>query len=367
MLEKIQQYYFLSLLCLAMQVDVCAITAYKRVIATINTGVTPAGIALTPDNRFAYVANNNNYGIPGGDSVSVLNLKTNMPQQIISIGVFNSQPYTVTMNAEGTLAYVTNSNITTISIIDIETNTVTGTIGGFNGPSGMVITPSGTTAYVNNYGAGADSGFGNTVSVVDLNTNTIVGTIIVGQAPAAVAVTPNGQFVYVLNYVDGNTGTGTISIIQTSNNTVVGTIRGFSGPFGIAITPDGNYAYVTNFGSNNFTPIGTTVSVIDLSSNTMITTINLGIQPAGIAITPDGLYAYVTNYNSLYDGTEETAGQGTVNIIDIATNTLVPVTIPVDQSPANVAISSNGYYAYVTNYTSNTVSVLNILEGMWLK
>jgi YVTN family beta-propeller protein len=348
------------------------IVSSEKTVATIAVGFNPAGIALTPDNAFAYIANNNNDAVPGGDTVSVLNLKNNTVNTMISDPSFN-QPYTVTINKTGTTAYVTNSNSTTISIIDTATNAVTGTIDGFDGPSGMVITPSGTTAYVNNYGGpgGVGSGNGTTVRSVDLQTNAIVGApIVVGLAPAALAITPNGAFVYVINYVDGNPGTGTVSVIQTSSNTVVATISGFSGPFSIAITPDGTRAYVTNFGSNNFAPIGTTVTAIDLKTNTVIATITLGTQPAGLAITPDGRYVYVSNYNTLYKGpgfTDLTAGQGTVSIIETATNTVIPPTIVVGKSPAAVAIASNGIYAYVPNYTSNTVTVLNILERMWLR
>ena len=276
-----------------------------------------------------------------------------------------SQPYTVTINASGTRAYVSNSNGTTITIIDTASNTVIGTIGGFDGPSGFEITPDQTKAYVNNYGGpeGVMSGNGTTVRVVDLQTNSIVGApITVGTAPAGLAVTPNGAYVYVINYIDGNPGHGTISIIRTSDNTVVGTIPGFSGPFEIKITPDGRFAYVTNFGSNNFEPYGTTVSVVDLSSNTIVATVNLGIQPSGLAITPDGRFAYVSNYNTLYaspTGFQNlTPGQGTVNIIDTATNTVIPPIIAVDQSPANVAISPNGQFAYVSNYISNTVNAI---------
>ena len=338
----------------------------NTVIATINVGVTPAGMAITPDSHYAYVANNNNYGVPCEDNVSVLNLHHNTLHTTINDGSFN-QPYTITMNADGSKAYVTNSNSTTITIIDTDNNTVIGVIGGFDGPSGMVITPDGTTAYVNNYGGpeGVGSGNGTTVRIVDLNANSIIGQpITVGLAPAALAITPDGNYVYVANYVDGNPGTGTISIIQTSNNTVVGTINGLFGPFAIKITPNGKYAYVTNFGSNNFAPIGTTLSIIKLRNNSIIKTITLGIQPSGLAITPDGHYAYVSNYNTLYsDGqnfTGLTAGQGTVNIIDIHEKKLKHITIPVDQSPDAIVISPNGKYAYVSNYTSNTVNVIAI-------
>jgi len=347
----------------------------NRLIATITAGVNPAWIAITPDNCFGYVANNNNYGITDQDTVSVLNLTNNTVQQIIHDDSFD-EPYRIAINSTGTKAYVTNSNGSTITIIDIPTNTVEGLIDGFDGPSGIVITPSGNFAYVNNYGApaGLGSGNGRTISVVNLNTNTIVETIVVGLAPAALAITPDGAFVYVVNYIDGTPNNGTISVIQTSTNTVVKTITGLSGPFGIAITPNGKYAYVTNFGSNNFIPIGTTVSVVDLSNNTISATINLAIQPSGIAITPDGCFAYATNYNTLYSHpktfTGLTAGQGTINIIDIATNTVIPPIIAVGQSSNSIAISPNGKFAYVTNYTSNTVSVVKIpkrrIDRMWL-
>ena len=341
----------------------------NKMVATINVGVTPAGIAITPNSKTAYVANNNNYGIAGQDTVSVLDLKHNMLKTTISHSSFY-EPYTITLNANGSRAYVTNSNSTTVTVIDTQCNVVINVIDGFDGPSGFVITPNGKKAYVNNYGGpeGLQSGNGKTVRVVDLMTNTIVGAPIqVGLAPAAMAITPDGKYVYVINYEDGNPGTGTISIIDTLTDTVIKTINGFSGPFGISITPDGKYAYVTNFGSNNFAPFGTTVSVVKLSTNTIKDTITVGIQPSGIAITPNGKYAYVSNYNTLYaDGAPQfedlTAGRGTVNIIKLKDNEVIEPTIPVDQSPANIAIAPNGKYAYVTNYTSNTVNVIQLKD-----
>ncbi len=382
MTEKIKAYYSFIFLFLIQPYTMEA----NRIVATIPVGNSPSGIAITPDNRFAYIANNDNHpffmdnGIPGGSTVSVLDLETNKLTKSIVDASFN-EPYTITINADGTKVYVTNSNSTTITIIDIATNAVIGTITGFDGPSGMVITPDGKRAYVNNYGSPAGVGSGNatTVNVVDLNTNTISGTITVGLAPASLAITPDGAFVYVINYVDGNPGTGTISVIRTSDNTVVKTIPGFFGSFGIAITPDGQFAYVTNFGSNNFSPLaggispnvvsGTTVSVVNLSSNTIEATITLGNQPAGVAITPDGRFAYATNYNTFYLGpnfTDLTAGKGTVNIIDTCTNTVLCCVLVVGASPSAIAISPDGERAYLTNFASNNVNVINIIDEMWL-
>lgn len=337
----------------------------NSVIATINVGVTPDGLAITPDNHYAYVANNNNYGIANENTVSVLDLKNNTLKKTIYDSSFNGA-FRVAVSPNGKSAYVANSDGSTLSVIDTKHNTVLGTIGGFDGPSGVAITPDGKYAYVNNYGSfgGVGSGNGTTVSVVDLKNETIVATITVGLAPAALAMSSDGKFVYVINYVTGDPSNGTMSVIRTKTNTVVNTVSGFFGPFSLVLTPDNKYAYVANFGSNNFAPFGSTVSVVKLGHHPRIVkTINLGIQPSGIAITPNGRHVYVSNYNTLYAGakfTNLTAGAGTVNIIDTRTNRVLPPTIAVGASPNTVVVAPNGKRAYVTNYTSNTVSVIQL-------
>lgn len=342
----------------------------NTVVATINSGVTPAGIAFTPNGKYAYVANANNYGIAGHDAtgqdnISVIDVSKNLVVKTIYDASFN-QPQTITINPAGKTAYVCNSNASTVTVINIATNNVIAVISGFDGPDDMLINAAGTVGYVSNYGAtpGSGSGAGHTVSVVDLIHNTISSTIDLTPniAPAAIAMSPNGAYVYTVNYMDGNPNTGTISIIRTSDNTLLPTaITGFSGPFDMAISPNGKFGYVTNFGSNNFYPYGTTLSVVDLSSNTITATIPLGIQPAGVAINADGTLAYVTIYNTLYNDPAFDAlvyGQGIVNVVDLSNNTVLPISIAVNQSPGAVAISPNGEYAYVSNYASNTISVI---------
>lgn len=334
----------------------------NTVVATIPVGVNPGGMAITRDNQKAYVVNVNSYEIFYEHTVSFLNLKKNLVETTIRDSSFN-EPYTVTLNAKETYAYVTNSNSSTVSIIDTRINEVIHVIPGFDGPSGMVIDHARNIGYVNNYGGpdGVKSGNGKTISIVNLETNTIIGTIEVDLAPAALAIAPDGRFVYVINYVDGNPCTGTMNIIETENNQVIGTVRGFFGPFGIALTPNGKLAYITNFGSNNFDPIGTTVSVVDLVNREIIATVDVGLQPSGVGITPDGRFAYISNYNTLYrhkDFTELSAGEGTVSIIDIATNKVLPPTITVGSSPARVKISPNGKFAYISNFTANTIDVI---------
>lgn len=351
------------------------VTSAQSVPVVSNTypvGVTPSGISITPDGKYAYVANSNNYGISGSDSVTVLDLIRGVVLTTITDPSFN-QPYTVTIDSTGTYAYVTNSGSPsvsgqsgTISIVTIATNTVTGTISGFNGPSGLVIV--GNNGYVNEYGAAGStlsSGMANTVKVVDMTTKAITHTITVGLAPAAITATLDGKFVYVANYTTGLSGAGSVSVIDTSTNTVTKTITGFFGPFSIVI-PNTKNAYVSNFGSNNFSPYGTTISVIDLATNTITSTINVGIQPSPLAFSKK--YLFVGNYNSLYASPSTfenlTYGEGTVNVIDLATNKVLAPTIKVGQSPAGLAVSPTTGNLYCTGYTSNTVSEVRV-SSVW--
>lgn len=323
----------------------------NTVVATINVGTNPSGIAVTHDNSFVYVANS------GSNTVSVINTSNNSVQ---TIDGFNT-PYSVTINPANTLVYVTNSGQgagqNTVSVIDIATNNITATIDGLLGPDAVVITPDGLTAYVANYGFPNIPTPGTTVSVVDLTTNLVTQQIPTGgQYVAALAISPNGQFVYAANYNTGNEGSGTISVIDTATNNVVTTIDGFFGPYTMVVTPDGNYLYVTNFGSNNFIPIGTTANEVNLATNAIVDTIPLGNQPAGLAQTPDGTLFYATNYNDA----NGVPGPGTVNLINATNNMVIAPIITVGSGPGAVAISPNGQFAYVSNYISNTVSVISL-------
>lgn len=70
-------------------------------------------------------------------------------------------------------------------MIDTVTNAMVATVPVGLGPTGIVVTPNGSFAYVVN---GSD----NTVSVISAATNTVTATVTVGVNPRAVAITPNG-------------------------------------------------------------------------------------------------------------------------------------------------------------------------------
>jgi YVTN family beta-propeller protein len=229
--------------------------------------------------------------------------------------------------ANGPLAYVTNSNDNTVSVIATASNTVTATVPVGAAPFGVAVTPDGAHVYVGNFGD-------NTVSVIATASNTVTATVPVGVNPLGIAVTPDGAHVYV-----GNFGDNTVSVIATATDTVTVTVPVGASPQGVAVMPDGAHVYVANQSDN-------TISVIATASNTVTATVSVGADPLGIAVTPDGAQVYAANFFG-----------NTVSVIATAGNT-VTATVPAGGAPMGLSVAPDGAHVYVADGSDNTVSVI---------
>ncbi len=234
-----------------------------------------------------------------------------------------------TFNSFAQKAYIPNTDDNTVSVLDLNTNSVTATLPVGSSPYGVSVTPDGKKVYISNYGD-------NTVSVINSADNTISSiTTGVGNGPTGLCVTPDGKAVYIVNQNDN-----TVSVIKTLDNSIITTIPVGQSPYGISVSPNNNSVYVSNQTDN-------TVSVINTSTNTVVATVFVGYLPTGISVTPDASKVYVVNQ---YDGT--------VSVINTSNN-LVSATITVGSNPYCACFSPNGGTAYVTNWNDNTVSVIN--------
>ncbi len=313
--------------------------ATNTVVKTIDVGVEPAGIAITPDSEKVYVANFQSR------SVSVIDTATNTVTKTIILGSDPSggdRPYQVAIPQDGTKAYVSQQgNGGKISIIDTATDMLLGSpipLGldpDFAFP--ISIKPDGTRLY-------ASSRFSRAVAVVDTSINMVLTTIpTVDHVPFFVSVTPDGTKAYVGNDASDVVGfqPSTVKVIDTLSNTVVDTIAIGSDPIAdagsgqIAFLPDGSRAYVV--GRNG----DTQVAVVDTVTNAVIDNISVTTFecssnsargcPLGITIASDGGKAYVTVGRDPSDGD--------VAVIDTATNTWVD-TIPIGRTPFGIVITS---------------------------
>ncbi|MBI3329252.1 MAG: YncE family protein [Nitrospinae bacterium] len=116
----------------------------------------------------------------------------------------------------------------------------------------------------------------NTVSIIDTVTNTVVTSVAVGAEPGGVAVHPAGTRVYVKNE-----GSHSVSVIDTATHTVVATVP-VGSPGGVAVHPAGTRVYAVSAG------VSDSVSVIDTTSNTVVATVPVGAGPVGVAVHPAG-------------------------------------------------------------------------------
>jgi YVTN family beta-propeller protein len=87
-------------------------TATNTIIATIPVGGVLAGIDITPNGAFAYVAQES------GNTVSVIDTATNIVTTVVPVG---SVPRGVAITPNGTSVYAVNPLSNTVSVIDTAT------------------------------------------------------------------------------------------------------------------------------------------------------------------------------------------------------------------------------------------------------
>jgi YVTN family beta-propeller protein len=220
---------------------------------------------------------------------------------------------------------------TSVYVVDTATNTLVQTIPGFSDPQGLTFTPNGAFCYIANYGE-------NTVVVINTSNYSVVTTIEDFDEPYFLAASPNGSYIYVANY-----GNNTVSVVSTVTNTIVYTITtDLDGPYPLAVSPNGQYLYVGNYS-------GDTVSVFNTSDYSLVPTMISAGETAWIAFAPNG-NAYVADYTN------------TITVID-------PLFSPSSITSGDlsdcyfISITPNGNTAYVANYGTQTVGVIDIAHG----
>jgi YVTN family beta-propeller protein len=214
--------------------------------------------------------------------------------------------------AAGPKAYVGNFKDNTISVIDLESKRVTGTIPIPPGPHGMAITPDNRWLYVASDGA-------STVSVIDTATDKLVENVEVGKNPHGVAVTRDGKYVLVGVY-----DTDSIAFIDTASRKVIANIP-VGKPHNIAIHPNGQTAY-----AGSQTPGKFSLAIIDLPTRKVTATVPLQNTPRGLEFDPNGTRLYITQ-----------AGIDSVIAVDPADNKAI-AEIPVGVSPHYANFTPDG-------------------------
>ncbi|MBP0484711.1 beta-propeller fold lactonase family protein [Sagittula salina] len=175
-------------------------------VKSMETGATPAGLALSDDGRWLASADKD------ADQISLFHAETATLAARIPVG---ERPFGLQFAPDGRL-FVGNVGSNDVSVIDTEAAHVTATIRVGERPYGVAFAQG--RAFVTNQ-------YANTVSVIDLATLNPLTTIEVGEYPEGIDVTPDGTTVVVANWFENS-----VTLIDPLALTVTGIIETADGP-----------------------------------------------------------------------------------------------------------------------------------------
>ena len=183
----------------------------------VPTGAVPKFLQVSPDGRRLVVAN------WCGFDVSVIDTEQMVELGRVDLG---RHPRGVAITHDSSQAYVTVMGAERIDLVDLEQLSVVASLtsSGIT-PRHIILSADGKTLFSSNH-------LMDTVRKIDLETDTLAGTVRTGTQTRSLAVSDDEASMYVVNYLDG-----TISKVRTSDMEVLQTISVGGRPVGIAYDP----------------------------------------------------------------------------------------------------------------------------------
>lgn len=276
------------------------------------------------------------------NSVSVVDLNNNHIVKNISVG---KSPHDIKISNDQQTVYTTDTDSSTISIINSTSNTLIKQIPieGVRALHGIAVYENHLNSTKYNNSTDEDSKesilyvgdvYGNRVIVA--NESSIIDEIRVGAGPEYLEISPNKEFLYVANLWSP------ISVVNLKDK-ALGLIKSIDSgktPHGLSFNTDGSRLYIVNMHSNS-------LSIIDSNKHEVIKNITVGSRPEYVKLSPDERFAYVTNL-----------GSNTISKVDLDTFQ-VSKEIPVGIGPHGIAFSADGNLMYTSNMNSSDVSVVD--------
>ncbi len=216
-----------------------------RVKAELDSAV------VRPDGKRLYIS-----GTANGQGVVLgFDTTTNSLAAVIQVGV---TPTGIAITPDGSHLYVVNNQGASITVIDTRIATVTKTVPVDVLPQYVAVSPDGAFTYVSHTSRLANTN--GSVTVVDNRTNQVVARIPVGVGACQLAV--GGDRLYVINLQDG-----TVSVVDTSSRRIVQTL--VLTAHGIAVSPRDHSVYFAGRRSVAVVDGGTgqLTATIDLASD----------------------------------------------------------------------------------------------------
>ena len=239
--------------------------------------------------------------------------------------------------AQAQVAFISSEKDNALTVLDLKTQAVIGTVATCKRPRHMQLTPDGKQLMV----ACGDSA---QADVIDVATRKSVGKVGLGEDPEIFDLSPDGKTLYVSNEEDGELGVVDLASGKRTKSIEVG-----KEPEGVKVSPDGKTVYVTS-------EVASLVHVIDVASGKVTKNIKAGKRPRRFAMTPDGAQLWVTN--------ELAASVTVISTRDHSVLDTIKFTVKgaraTDITPVGIEISADGKRAFVGLGKANHVAFVDV-------
>ncbi len=300
--------------------------ATRKVLMSLPTGPTPAGLSISPDGREVWVVDADLPGIlSSAAEVSVISTPANGVMGTVSIG---GSPIDVAFTPDGSRAYVTENGIFapgSVAVIDAATLSTIGHLEPLPWqrtdwhPTSVAVTPDGKHVWVSSASViGLTPTDPDFVYVFSAATGAELTRIPVGRGAFFMSLSRDGKYAYVADKESCD-----VKEIATAEFRVIATMRtpGADGcPYGLSATStDGVVEAAT--GSNNTLGLGKQGDVLEqLDFRTSRTAVLRGVGPDPVTVTvaPSGAHAYVLDAVSPFVTVVDTRSNKILGMLDLA-------------------------------------------------
>jgi YVTN family beta-propeller protein len=181
------------------------LTLAKAAVAThsfMQLNQEPSALAVSPDGNRLYVTIVKHDANDGGE---IRIFETATLQQLGAAIPVGQGSEAIALTPDGKWAMVANAGSNTVSLIDTKALTVAGNVELNHTPSALAIAPDGTKAYV-------ASGDSNSGSIIDLAKRSVIETLDAKAPQTAISLTPQGDRIYVITTDGENNSLASIQI-----------------------------------------------------------------------------------------------------------------------------------------------------------
>ncbi|MEN9893127.1 MAG: hypothetical protein RLY78_3422 [Pseudomonadota bacterium] len=239
--------------------------------------------------------------------------------------------------ASAQTAFISSEKDHALTVLDLKTQAVTGTVKTCKRPRHMKLLDGGKQLLV----ACGDSG---QADLIDTATRKSLRKIGLGEDPEIFDVSADGKTLYVSNEEDGEVG-----IVDMASGKRTKAIKVGEEPEGVLLSPDGKTLYVTSEAANM-------VHVVDVASGKVAKNIKAGKRPRRFAITPDGATLFVTNELDASVSVIDTKSQAVADTIRFE----IKGARATDITPVGITMTADGKRAFVALGKANHVAFVDV-------